>query len=96
MAIAAMKLKDAYYLEEGNGNPLQYSCLENPVDGAAWKAIVYGVAKSQTRLSEFTHSLIWKKSYDQLRQHIKRQRHDFAKKGLSSQSYDFSNSHVWM
>ena len=36
MAIAAMKLKDDYYLEEGNGNPLQYSRLENPVDGGAW------------------------------------------------------------
>ena len=33
---------------EGNGNPLQYSCLENPMDGGAWQAIVHGVAKSQT------------------------------------------------
>ena len=39
---------------EGNGNPLQYSCLENPMDGGAWKAAVYGVAKSQTRLNDFT------------------------------------------
>ena len=38
----------------------------------------------------------WKKSYDQLRQHIKKQRHYFANKGPSSQSYGFSNSHVWM
>ena len=38
----------------------------------------------------------WKKSYDQPRQHIKKQRHYFANKGLSSQSYDFSSSHVWM
>ena len=38
----------------------------------------------------------WKKSYDQIRQHIKKQRHYSAKKGLSSQSYGFSNSHVWM
>ena len=38
----------------------------------------------------------WKKSYDQPRQHIKKQRHYFAKKGLSSQSYGFSSSHVWM
>ena len=37
---------------EGNGNPLQYSCLENPMDGGAWWATVHGVAKSQTRLSE--------------------------------------------
>ena len=38
----------------------------------------------------------WKKSCDQPRQHIKKQRHYFANKGLSSQSYDFSSSHVWM
>ena len=38
----------------------------------------------------------WKKSYDQPRQHIKKQRHYFADKGLSSQSYGFSSSHVWM
>ena len=39
---------------EGNGTPLQYSCLENPMDGGAWWAAVHGVAKSQTRLSNFT------------------------------------------
>ena len=38
----------------------------------------------------------WKKSYDQRRQHIKKQRHYFADKGLSSQSYGFSSSHIWM
>ena len=39
---------------EGNGAPLQYSCLENPMDGGAWRAAVHGVAKSRTRLSNFT------------------------------------------
>ena len=39
---------------EGNGTPLQYSCLENIMDGGAWQAAVHGVAKSQTRLSDFT------------------------------------------
>ena len=39
---------------EGNGNPLQYSCLENPMDRGAWWATVQGVAKSRTRLSNFT------------------------------------------
>ena len=39
---------------EGNGTPLHYSCLENPMDGGAWWAAVHGVAKSQTRLSDFT------------------------------------------
>ena len=44
-------------LGEGNGNPLQYSCLENPTDGGAWQTTVRGVAKSQTRLSDFTFTL---------------------------------------
>ena len=39
---------------EGNGTPLQYSCLENPMDGGAWWAAVHGVARSRTRLSDFT------------------------------------------
>ena len=39
---------------EGNGNPLQYSCLENPMDGGAWSAAVQEVAKSRTQLSDFT------------------------------------------
>jgi len=39
---------------EGNGIPLQHSCLENPMDGGAWWAAVHGVAKSRTRLSDFT------------------------------------------
>ena len=39
---------------EGNGNPLQYSCLENPMDGGARWAAVHGVAKSRTRLSDLT------------------------------------------
>ena len=39
---------------EGNGTPLQYSCLENPMDGGAWKAAVHGVAEGQTRLSDLT------------------------------------------
>ena len=41
-------------LGEGNGTPLQYCCLENPMDGRAWEAAGQGVAKSQTRLSDFT------------------------------------------
>ena len=48
---------------EGNGNPLQYSCLENPRDGGAWWAAVYGVAQSRTQLkrlssSSSSHSLV--------------------------------------
>ena len=41
---------------EGNGNPLQYSCLENPVDGGAWWAAVHGVAQSWTRLKRLSSS----------------------------------------
>ena len=40
-------------LEEENGDPLQYSCLENPMDRGAWWAAVHGVANSRTRLSDF-------------------------------------------
>ena len=43
---------------EGNGNPLQYSCLENPRDGRAWWAAVYGVAQSWTRLKRLSSSSI--------------------------------------
>ena len=42
---------------EGNGNPLQYSCLKNPMDGGSWQATVHGVTKSRTRLSDFTFTL---------------------------------------
>ena len=42
---------------EGNGNPLQYPCLENSMDGGAWQASVHGVAKNGTRLSNFTFFL---------------------------------------
>ena len=42
---------------EGNGNPLQCSCLENPRDGGAWWAAVYGVAQSQTRLKRLSSNL---------------------------------------
>ena len=43
------------FARDGNGNPLQYSCLGNPMDGAAWWATVQGVTKSQTRLSNSAH-----------------------------------------
>ena len=42
------------YFGEGNGTPLQYSCLENPMDGGAWKATVHGVTEGWTRLRDFT------------------------------------------
>ena len=45
--------KYEYIFGEGNGTPLQHSCLENPMDGGAWLATVHGVAKSRSRLSDF-------------------------------------------
>ena len=44
---------------EGKGNPLQYSCLENPMDRGAWWATVNGVANSQTRLSDLTYLIFF-------------------------------------
>ena len=49
---------------EGNGIPLQYSCLENPMDGGAWWAAVHGVAKSQTRLNDFIFTFMhWRRKW---------------------------------
>ena len=54
--ILSLRLFNLYaeYIGEGNGTPRQYSCLENPMDGGAWCAAVQGVARSWTRLSDFT------------------------------------------
>ena len=46
-----------FHFGKGNGNPLQYSCLENPMDRGAWQATIHGVAKSETRLK--TRTEIW-------------------------------------
>ena len=48
---------------EGNGNPLQYSCLENPMDGGAWWATGHVVAKSRTQLRDFTFTFFMKNTY---------------------------------
>ena len=48
----------------GNGNPLQYSCLEHPMDRGAWWAAVHGVAKSRTRLRDFTFTFMhWRRKW---------------------------------
>ena len=47
-------LEEGVCYDQGNGPPLQYSCLENPMDGGDWWAAVHGVAKSQTQLSDVT------------------------------------------
>ena len=52
------------YIGEENGTPLQYCCLENPMDGGAWQATVHGVAKSWTRLSDFTFTFMhWRRQW---------------------------------
>ena len=48
---------------EGNGNPLQYSCLENPMDGGAWWATVQGVTKNRIRLSNFAFTFTFNVAY---------------------------------
>ena len=54
MDLSLSKLQEV--VGEGNGNPLQYSCLENPMDGGAWWDSVHGVARSRTQLSDFNFS----------------------------------------
>ena len=53
-------------------------------------------AEGEIKKTKLKDACSWKKSYDQPRQHIKKQRHYFANKGLSSKSYGFPSSHVWM
>ena len=57
------------YIGEGNGNPLQYSCLENPVDRGAWQAAVHGVTKSRIRLSVFTFTFYFHASEKEMAIH---------------------------
>ena len=45
-----------HFIGKGNGNPLQYSCLENPMDGGAWWASIYGVAQSWIQLKRLSSS----------------------------------------
>ena len=52
--VTTERIFNSKHLKEGSGNPLQYSCLENPMDGGAWWAAVHGVTKSRTWLSDFT------------------------------------------
>jgi len=56
LILACVSSSPAFHMKygEGNGTPLQYSCLENPMDGGAWKAAVHGVTEGRTRLSDFT------------------------------------------
>ena len=52
------------YTREGDGTPLQCSCLKNPMDGGAWWAAVHGVAKSRAQLSDFTFTFMhWRRKW---------------------------------
>ena len=66
--------------------------------GKQWETLLWGAPKSLQMVTTVINlkDAPWKKSYDKPRQHIKKQRHYFANKGLSRQSYGFSSSHVWM
>ena len=48
--------RSTVFFGEGNGTPLQYSCLENPMNGGAWKSAIYEVAQSRTRLKQLSSS----------------------------------------
>ena len=69
------------------------------IDGETLSDFILGDSKITTD-GDCSHEIKmlapWKKNYDQPRQHIKKQRHYFVNKGLSSQSYGFSSSHVWI
>ena len=68
------------------------------IDGETVTDFILGAPKSLKMVTAVMKlkDTPWKKSYDQPRQHIKKQRHYFANKGLSSQGYGFSSGHVWM
>ena len=55
--MAEFSMSSATAIGEGNGNPLQYSCLENPMDRGAWQAMIHGVTKSWTRLSVWASAI---------------------------------------
>ena len=72
--------------------------VETESDFIFWapKSLQMVIAAIKLKDSHEIHFFLWKESYDQPRQHIKKQRHYFANKGPSSQGYGFSSGHVWM
>ena len=99
MVIAAMKLKDAYSLEKEMAT--HSSTLAWKIPWTEERGMLQSMGSQRVRhdwVTSFNHSLTtpWKESYDQPRQHIKKQRHHFANKGPFNQGYDFSSGHVWM
>ena len=90
-------LKTLHSKNEDHGSPWSHQFMAN-----RWgnNEKLYFLGSKITTDADCSHEIKmlapWKKSYDQPRQHIKKQRYYFAYKGPSSQSYDFSSSHVWM
>ena len=70
----SIRIHLAQLIGEGNGNPLQYSCLENPVDRGAWWAAVHRVAQSRTRLKRLSMSIVNKITCEKLKTQINKER----------------------
>ena len=71
---------------EGNGNPLQYSCLENPRDGRAWWAAFYGVAQSRTRLKRLSSSSSSSRRHLEIKVYAHSRAHKGSKVGFRNRS----------
>ena len=67
--VSKIMFLSTFSIGEGNGNRLQHSCLENPRDGGAWWAAVYGVAQSRTQLSDFTFTFHFHASEKEMATH---------------------------
>ena len=63
MWVWSLGQEDPLEKEQGNGNPLQYSCLENPMARGSWRATVHGVAKNQTRLNDWAQTQIYRAAF---------------------------------
>ena len=78
----------------GNGNPLQYSCLGNPMDRGAWRTTVHGVAKSQIQLSDlqYTTTFLSFQTLESLKPFQYKELSTFSRKGTQHRQNPFSNS----
>ena len=75
---------------EGNGTPLQYSCLENPMDGGAWKASVHGAAKSRARQRDFTFTH-WRRKWQPTPVFLPGESHGFSLELYKKKLYNFKS-----
>ena len=100
-----MRFSPSNHLVKASPLPLNLGYLflgiqHSPVGGCSAESCDFRVLAGEDKYTSFSTILFvlapWKKSYDEPRQHIKKKRHCFAHKGLSSQNYGFSSSHVWL